>query len=161
MKKWLVIIICITWTACVNNTPAPVIVADSIVDVDTETAIIDTPIVKDTTPTPPAETIKPVTYIARGNEPGWIVTIVENKYIKYVGDYGQDSALFPYTKPVFNKRLLFKTYKGNRSLQVEFYKQTCTDDAGRKYPYMVKINVSGSAEYRGCGEKRNASNNEK
>jgi uncharacterized membrane protein len=156
MKKWLGFVFCISVVACVNNTQQPIEKVDSTIRVDTTSTTIDTPIRKDTTPVTIAKKPLPVTYIARGNEPGWIVTIVENKYIKYVGDYGQDSALFPYMKPVFNKRLLFKTYKGDRSLQVEFYKQTCTDDAGRKYPYLVKINVSGSAEYRGCGEIRNA-----
>jgi uncharacterized membrane protein len=152
MKKWLGFVFCLSLTAC-NNNRVVVDVIDSSEQIDSGYEAPVKPLPKETTIA--VDTALPVTYIARGNEPGWIVTIVENKYIKYVGDYGQDSALFPYTKPVFNKRLLFKTYKGNRSLQVEFYKQSCTDDAGRKYPYMVKINVSGSAEYRGCGEKRN------
>jgi len=157
MKKWLVIIGCVVGVGCINDPKInPPTTPQQEEPVTTFHVHDDTGRPSSIEPAPDvaADTTKPVTYIARGNEPGWMVTIVENKYIKYIGDYGQDSALFPYMEPVFNKRLLFKTFKGNRSLQVEFYKQPCTDDAGMKYPYMVKVNVSGSTELRGCGEKK-------
>lgn len=152
MKKWLLIISCVIGAACINDPQTTTKEPDSSTIHFHDDTGRPAPI--DTTPKAEADTTKPVTYIARGNEPGWIVTIVENKYIKYIGDYGQDSVLFPYLSSAFNKRLIFKTYKGDRSLQVEFFKQTCTDDAGMKYPYMVKVNVSGSTELRGCGEKK-------
>lgn len=92
-------------------------------------------------------------WIALNQQAGWIVTIAEDKYVNYIGNFGKDTLRFEYMgKNVNQRRILFKTYRGENSIQVEFYKDSCNGIAQQKYPYRALVNVSGALQLQGCGE---------
>jgi uncharacterized membrane protein len=89
-------------------------------------------------------------YEARGNEPGWHLTIDKNR-IEYVGSYGDKkiSVARPDPRPSFNGR----RYETQR-LTVDVTYLRCNDDMnGRGYEHQVSVTADGKA-YRGCGGER-------
>lgn len=108
--------------------------------------------------TPPAESEPPPGepstsdehYEARGNEPGWQLTI-DKGWIYYVGNYGEKriSAPRPDPRPSFNGR----RYVTER-LTVDITYSRCNDDmSGHGYEHQVTVAADGET-YRGCGGTR-------
>lgn len=95
---------------------------------------------------------------AWGNEPGWMVEIIAGQHIRYIGDYGQDSLMFPYTQPVVASGDSAYTFasaiRGDATevISIHFQKETCTDDADRQHEYSVKLAVRNKM-LQGCGDK--------
>ena len=89
-------------------------------------------------------------YEARGNEPGWHLTI-DKGWIYYVGNYGEKriSAPRPEPRPSINGR----RYVTER-VTVDITYSRCNDDmSGHGYEHQVMVAADGEA-YRGCGGAR-------
>jgi uncharacterized membrane protein len=96
-------------------------------------------------PAEPAES-----YRAIGQEPGWTVTIADNR-IDYVGDYGETKISVPRPEPT-------ATSMGRRyetpQLLLDVVKARCNDAmSGHGYEDQVTITANGKA-YVGCGGAR-------
>ena len=96
-------------------------------------------------PTPPT-----TTYTARGQEPGWLVTIANDR-IDYVGNYGETRLTVPRPAP----RTTFNglRYETDR-LVVDITYARCNDSmSGHGYAHQVLVIADGDS-YRGCGGER-------
>ncbi|MGF1550040.1 MAG: hypothetical protein ACFBQW_05845 [Sphingomonadaceae bacterium] len=101
-----------------------------------------------TTPAPSTEVATP--YVARGNEPGWIVTIGDER-IDYVGDYGETEISVP--RPEARATSNGLRYETPR-LVVEITHSRCNDDmSGHGYRHQVLLIADGRS-FRGCGGER-------
>lgn len=90
------------------------------------------------------------TYIARGNEPGWILKM-DGKSIDYQGDYGETKIEIPQPegRPSFNGM----RYVAGR-LTVDITYASCADDmSGERYSDSVTIIADGK-EVKGCGGRK-------
>lgn len=112
---------------------------------------------KNTEPTP--QTVKDTAvFRATGNEPGWLLEIKGDEQIRYVGNYGQDSVIFPYTSPVVQGDTVLtfstavKTDSSQHVLIAHFEKTPCTDDGDQAHGYKVRLQVNDKA-LQGCGDK--------
>lgn len=86
-------------------------------------------------------------YVARGNEPGWILTM-DATTIDYQGDYGETKIKVPAAKgrPSFIG-MRFVTDR----LTVDVTYSSCTDDmSGKRFADTVSVNADGK-ELKGCG----------
>ena len=86
-------------------------------------------------------------YIARGNEPGWILRIY-SKTIDYQGDYGETKINIPAPegRPSFNGM----RYVTDR-LTVDVTYASCTDDmSGKRFADTVTVMADGK-QVKGCG----------
>lgn len=100
------------------------------------------------TTAPPAPLTE--TYTARGQEPGWLLTITGQR-IDYVGNYGETRITVPRPEPR-------TTFNGHRyetqRLIVDITHGRCNDVmSGHGYADQVMI-VADGATYRGCGGER-------
>ena len=90
------------------------------------------------------------TYTARGQEPGWLLTIAGGR-IDYVGDYGETRIEVPRPDPR-------TTFNGHRyetdRLIVDITHGRCNDSmSGHGYADQVMVIADGET-YRGCGGER-------
>lgn len=97
---------------------------------------------------PPAPA--PETYTARGQEPGWLLTITDER-IDYLGDYGETRIIVPRPEPR-------TTFNGHRyeteRLIVDITHGRCNDVmSGHGYADQVMVIADGQT-YRGCGGER-------
>lgn len=100
-----------------------------------------------TTPPPAAPTD---IYTARGQEPGWLVTITNDR-IDYVGNYGESriTVARPEPRTTFNGH----RYETGR-LIVDITHGRCNDVmSGHGYADQVMVIADGET-YRGCGGER-------
>ena len=100
-----------------------------------------------TTPPPAAPTDL---YTARGQEPGWLVTITNDR-IDYVGNYGESriTVARPEPRTTFNGH----RYETGR-LIVDITHGRCNDVmSGHGYADQVMVIADGET-YRGCGGER-------
>ena len=102
--------------------------------------------------TPPPQQPQPAEerYEARGNEPGWSLTIHDGR-IDYVGAYGEKkiSVARPDPRPSFNGR----RYVTPR-LTVDVTYSRCNDAmSGRGFEHSVTVSADGET-VRGCGGAR-------
>lgn len=103
------------------------------------------------TPPGPAEDA----YVARGQEPGWIVRIVGGR-IAYTGNYGEVRIDAPAGEPrtTFNGRRYETASADGRSLIVDVTRGRCNDAmSGFGYADQVLVIADGRS-FRGCGGAR-------
>ena len=103
-----------------------------------------------TTPPPQPQQPAQESYQARGNEPGWSVTIHDGR-IDYVGAYGEKriSVPRPEPRPSFNGR----RYVTQR-LIVDVTYNRCNDAmSGQGFEHSVLVTADGES-FRGCGGAR-------
>jgi uncharacterized membrane protein len=101
-------------------------------------------------PAPPAKEAAGESYFARGQEPGWTVTIAGGR-IDYVGDYGENriSVARPDPRTTFNGH----RYETGR-LIVDVTHGRCNDAmSGHGYADQVMVIADGRT-FRGCGGQR-------
>lgn len=101
---------------------------------------------------PPPSTAAGERYEARGNEPGWHLTIANGR-IDYSGHYGETEITVarPEPRPTFNGR----RYETKR-LTVDVTYARCNDDmSGHGYEHQVMVTADGRT-LRGCGGARRA-----
>ncbi len=101
-------------------------------------------------PAPPGGAPATETYIARGQEPGWMVTIARG-CIDYVGNYGEKRINVPRPDP----RTTFNGHRyETRRLIVDVTHGRCNDAmSGHGYADQVMVIADGET-YRGCGGTR-------
>ena len=92
----------------------------------------------------------PSAYTARGQEPGWALTIAKGR-IDYVGNYGDTRINLPHSQPK-------TTPTGHRyetpRLTVDVSHGRCNDAmSGHGYADQVTVTADGQT-YRGCGGTR-------
>jgi heat shock protein HslJ len=103
-----------------------------------------------TIPEPEAPPSDASAYIARGNEPGWLLKM-DGKTLDYQGDYGETKIEVkqPEGRPSFNGM----RYVTSR-LTVDITYASCTDDmSGERYSDSVTIIAEGK-EVKGCGGRK-------
>lgn len=104
--------------------------------------------VSDTTGAP-AEAA-PAMMVARGHEPGWIVTVTGDSIV-YIGNYGQDTVTSRVTGVVTRDMTTTWSTAAGAGLTVAATRETCADGAtGMPHPYAVSV-AHDSATVRGCG----------
>ena len=100
---------------------------------------------------PPAST---GTYVARGQEPGWIVKIANGR-IDYTGNYGEVRINAPATglRTTFNGHR-YETGDGRNTLVVDITHGRCNDAmSGFGFADQVMVVANGKT-FRGCGGAR-------
>jgi uncharacterized membrane protein len=101
-------------------------------------------------PPPPAGSPAAETYFARGQEPGWTVTIAHGR-IDYVGNYGDKRISVPRPDP--RTTLNGHRYETPR-LIVDVTHGRCNDVmSGHGYADQVMV-IADRETYRGCGGER-------
>lgn len=90
-------------------------------------------------------------FTARGQEPGWMITI-DASTIVLNGDYGALRLSMPRTEPrAIAKGILYSTEEGGRRLEVFIRPEICADVAtGMPHPYQVRFELDGQG-HAGCG----------
>jgi uncharacterized membrane protein len=89
-------------------------------------------------------------YFARGQEPGWTVTIADGR-IAYLGDYGETriTVARPHPRPTFNGLRY-----GTARLTVDVTYVRCNDAmSGHGYAHQVLVTADGKT-VQGCGGER-------
>lgn len=96
----------------------------------------------------------PVVFRAVGNEPGWIVEIVEERYIRFHHAYGARDAYIPLPEPSFDFATTATVYHGvteEYDLRVTIEPVACSDTmSGRGFASTVTVILNGEV-FRGCG----------
>ncbi|MGD8428329.1 MAG: MliC family protein [Balneolaceae bacterium] len=105
-----------------------------------------------------AAKIRGVDFRALGQEPGWLLEIINGRHIEYVGNYGRDTVQVPATEPDLNRQdgtIIYDAQTEGHHLKVEIKKEPCTDAmSGFQFPNTVSVIVDGKA-YQGCGKSLN------
>jgi len=99
---------------------------------------------------PPAASPPPERYTARGQEPGWLLTIANNS-IDYAGDYGETKINVPRPDP----RTTFNGHRyETKRLTVDVTHGRCNDVmSGQGYADTVMVIADGKT-VNGCGGER-------
>ncbi len=90
-------------------------------------------------------------FTARGQEPGWMITI-DASTIFLNSEYGALRLSMPRTEPrAIAKGILYSTEEGGRRLEVFIRPEICADVAtGMPHPYQVRFELDGQG-HAGCG----------
>lgn len=94
-----------------------------------------------------------VTFLGRGNEPGWRLEIGPGDFLRVVYDYGMARADFPSLVPsrLPNGETVYEGASGLHKVRVTLQPVACRDDmSGEAYPVTVLLRFDGQ-ERRGCG----------
>lgn len=100
----------------------------------------------------PSEPVRASSYTARGQEPGWLLTIGDTQ-IDYRGDYGETRITVPRPEPR-------TTFNGHRyetaRLVVDVTHSRCNDAmSGFGFADQVTVTADGKT-FKGCGGERRA-----
>lgn len=154
MKKYLSIISTLTLIACsdqenMNNNPSKTTLkSDSVIQQTIDTAAKKT---ADSTHQQRQsilqEVDKDTLIIANGTEPGWILTLFENKFI-FVGNYGQDTISESYNK--INIQQFPIEYK-SKNITFKLEKKKCIAASGEELNISANIIFQGK-HLQGCGK---------
>ena len=91
-----------------------------------------------------------------GNEPGWLLDVVDGGNITLVADYGTTTVVEPTPEPsatevTGGEQLTYRFSNEGRSIMVLLEPAVCQDTmAGLPYPWKVTVLID-SSEYLGCG----------
>ncbi len=92
-----------------------------------------------------------VDFLARGDNPGWQLEVVDREHIALVTDGGQTRIYTPAPEPEFDGGVMtYHSRADGHDLLVQVYRETCTDAQGESYPYMVDVELDGRL-FSGCG----------
>ena len=90
-------------------------------------------------------------YVARGQEPGWIVRIVPGERLDVEVRYGEAAASFPAPSRPLEAPFTLDLESETHSFTMEAAAAPCADVmSGAEYPHTVTIALNGET-YRGCG----------
>lgn len=93
---------------------------------------------------------------ALGQEPGWQLEIRKGSEIRFIYDYGRNSAVAPAPAAQVDSGNGTRTYHAvtdANDLQVVIVPVACNDSmSGRPFPATVSVTLNGQT-YRGCGEE--------
>lgn len=92
------------------------------------------------------------TFVARGNEPGWMLEIVPGDRMTLLADYGEKKIETPAPPALENEgAIAYHARTGAHELSVRIEPTPCTDDmSGQLYATTVRVRLDGE-ELRGCG----------
>lgn len=99
-----------------------------------------------------------IEFRALGQEPGWILDIHPDRWIRYIGDYGETRLLMPPVDPVRDSAgtRTYRTGTESDTLTAVIREEPCRDAmSGRPFSHTVTITVDGR-ELRGCGRPLDA-----
>lgn len=93
-------------------------------------------------------------YRAVGQEPGWVLEIDEDRWIRYSGDYGATTVVTPVSPPVDSAAgTVLHSRTDAHELRVYIAPGPCEDAmSGEAYADHVEVTVDG-VELKGCGEE--------
>jgi uncharacterized membrane protein len=98
---------------------------------------------------------------AVGNEPGWVLEIVPEKWIRFSYDYGEREAYTPVPEPVRDGAAGATVYHAiteASDLRVVIERNACLDTmSGREFEAKVTVTLDGTT-YRGCGAQPTSRN---
>jgi uncharacterized membrane protein len=95
-----------------------------------------------------------VEFRALGQEPGWIVDVHPDRWIRYLGDYGETRLAFPAAAPRRDgASITYSTEAGDHALEVVFRRTPCRDAmSGQPFDFTVSLRVDGRT-LDGCGRR--------
>ena len=108
-----------------------------------------------------------VNVVARGNEPGWYISIQgdsQSANTLLTVDYGESSftgTLGRSFQESYEDEFQFRgflnpsptsTITEQKDFIVYFKKEVCTDDAGNSHEYSADINMHSEKDYKGCAD---------
>lgn len=96
-----------------------------------------------------------IEFRAVGNEPGWVLEIDEQQWMRYVGDYGAIRVLAPVPEPVLSddgtRTLTARTEA--HTLEAVIREAPCSDTmSGEAFTHTVSVRLGGR-EVQGCGRE--------
>lgn len=96
--------------------------------------------------------LRDVSFRALGQEPGWYLEVVQDKWILLVADYGRQRVLMPPVAPVREgEGYRFRAQSGSDSLDVAAAPLTCSDGMSEDvYDQHVTVTYNG-VTFTGCG----------
>lgn len=91
---------------------------------------------------------------ALGQEPGWIVDVHPDRWIRYLGDYGETRLAFPPAPPRRDSAsITYSAEAGDHALEIVFRRTPCRDVmSGQPFEYTVSLRVAGRM-LDGCGRR--------
>ncbi len=96
---------------------------------------------------------RPVDFRATGNEPGWLLEIVDGHYIKMLTDYGNNQVATPAPAPQSNGVKIYEAETEAHQLRIIIQQETCTDTmSGEKFESQVSVVLDGETLI-GCGQR--------
>lgn len=96
-----------------------------------------------------------IEFRALGQEPGWILDIHPDRWIRYIGDYGETRLLLPPVDPVGDSAgtLTYRAETEAHALTAVIREEPCRDAmSGHAFSHTVAITVDGR-QLRGCGRR--------
>lgn len=95
-----------------------------------------------------------IEYRGLGQEPGWILDIHPDRWIRYIGDYGETRFLMPPAEPARDGATLrYHTETAEHTLTAVIREEPCRDAmSGHPFDYTVHITVDGR-QLRGCARR--------
>lgn len=95
-----------------------------------------------------------VGFRAVGQEPGWVLDLVDGRWVRYVGDYGATRAYAPSARLVQSAApgtIAWDAESEGRHLRIEIREQPCQDAmSGARLSHAVTVRLDGRA-VEGCG----------
>ena len=93
-----------------------------------------------------------VSFRAKGNEPAWVIEIIDGEHIHYIGDYGNTKLAFPFYAPQQRETSsVFETTKGGDHLVLTLTNEQCVDSmSGQEFAVSVELVINDKA-HQGCG----------
>jgi putative lipoprotein len=98
--------------------------------------------------------LRGVDYIAVGQEPGWMLEIVEGAEIRFQTDYGETRATVPAPAPqVDGARRTYRARSAAHEIIVQIDRTPCQDSmSGEPFPTTTVVWLDGR-EHHGCGRE--------
>lgn len=92
-------------------------------------------------------------FLARGNEPGWVLTVDGNK-LQWITNYGVDTFLLKLgNQNTIRKNNFDSVIFAVESIEFSIRKASCRDDMYEKDTGTHKVNIYYNDQvYRGCGK---------
>ena len=96
---------------------------------------------------------RPVDFRAIGNEPGWLVEIVDGHSIRILTDYGNNKVATSAPSPqLTEKAKIYEAETEAHKIRIVIVQQPCTDTmSGEQFESQVTIDLDGET-FTGCGQ---------
>ncbi|MGF1588258.1 MAG: MliC family protein [Pleurocapsa sp.] len=95
---------------------------------------------------------RPVDFRATGNEPGWLLEIVDAHHIRILTDYGNNQVVTPAPAPQTNEAKIYEVETPAHKLRIVIQPEACTDTmSGEKFESQVTVLLDGET-FVGCGQ---------
>jgi len=102
-----------------------------------------------------AAALRGATFRALGREPGWVLEIIPDRWIRLVYDYGTKRVLTPVPTPrlVGDEAAVYRAHSDAHTVELRILGEPCRDAMnGQRFPERVTVVLDGT-ELHGCGRR--------